>query len=60
MTADEFLKKWQPSLNEINSMEEYIEWTIKNMDEFEKDLTSCPDKDKLIDGWSGFATCHFM
>lgn len=56
MTAEELMKKWEPSFENINTWEEYIDWINKYMDDFKEDFMNCPDKDKLLDGWSEFNT----
>ena len=58
MTAEELMKKWELSFENINTWEEYIDWINKYMDDFKEDFMNCPDKDKLLNGWNGFNTCQ--
>ena len=51
MTAEELMKKWEPSFENINTWKEYMDWINKYMDDFKEDFMSCPDRDKLLDGW---------
>lgn len=56
MTAEELMKKWEPTFENINTWEDYLNWIEINMDNFKEDFMKCPDKDKLLNGWNGFNT----
>lgn len=58
MTAEELMKKWESSFENINTWEEYMDWINKYMDDFKEDFMNCPDRDRLLDGWGGFNTCQ--
>ena len=58
MTAEELMKKWEPSFENINTWEEYMDWINKYMDDFKEDFMNCTDRDKILDGWGGFGTCQ--